>query len=91
VCLGPANVGPKHIPGAHDLLCPMSRRFGNVWAVFGSVDIIVRPDVEVELSGTSIMGSKDVKGMSTDRSDSRDRISVTAFSLFGSVTVNRKD
>jgi hypothetical protein len=69
----------------------MSRRFGNVWAVFGSVDIIVRPDVEVELSGTSIMGSKDVKGMSTDRSDSRDRISVTAFSLFGSVTVNRKD
>jgi predicted membrane protein len=39
----------------------MSRRFGNVWAVFGSVDIIVRPDVEVELSGTSIMGSKDVK------------------------------
>jgi hypothetical protein len=31
-------------------------------AVFGAVDIIVRPDTEVALSGVAIVGSKDIKG-----------------------------
>jgi hypothetical protein len=62
----------------------------NAVAVFGSVEIIVRPDVDVDLSGTSIMGSKDVKGARADGSGSGKRIRVKAFSLFGSVTVKRK-
>ncbi len=59
-------------------------------AVFGSVDIIVGPGTEVELSGTLIFGSKEVKG-EVDGSDGRDRIRVNATSVFGGVTVARRD
>jgi hypothetical protein len=58
-------------------------------AVFGAVDIIVRPDTDVALSGVAIAGSKDIKG-TPPKGGAGNAIRVKAFSLLGGVSVTRK-
>jgi class 3 adenylate cyclase len=62
----------------------------NAIAIMGGIDIIVPEGIEVELSGTAIMGGKEARVKDVPRLPGTPVVRVQAFAFWGGVTVRSK-